>query len=339
MKRLLLVVALVFGAAFAQENTLNLLIWSEYIDPDIITQFEEEYGAEVVIDTYESNEDAIAKLQAGGLGLYDVVVPSNYIIPTFIELGLLQPLDKDIVTNLENLSGNFADPPYDPDNTYTAAYQWGTTGIAYRSDLVDEPESWGVLYSPDGTDQPFALLDDMRPMIGSSLLYLGYPYNSEDEDQLIEARDLLIDAKNRSLGFYGSPAARNLLISGDAAYAVVYSGDALGAFADDERIAYIIPEEGAEVWVDSMAVLADAPNPELANEFINFILRPEIGAQLTDYVSYATPNEEAVPLVDVEIRDNPIIFLSDEAMENLHFSETLENLELYDLVWTQIKSR
>ncbi|MDZ7705002.1 MAG: spermidine/putrescine ABC transporter substrate-binding protein [Trueperaceae bacterium] len=333
---LLLALALVCGAATAQ-TPLNLLIWSEYIDPAIVDAFEEEFDARVVIDTFESNEDALAKIEAGGLGLYDVVVPSNYIIPTFIELGLLQELDKEIVINLDNLLDTFADPPYDPGNTYTAAYQWGTTGIAYRSDRVDAPTSWGALFADP--DAPLALLDDMRPMIGSALLYLGYDYNSEDRDELVEARDLLVDTKNRSLGFYGSPAARNLLLTGDATYAVIYSGEALGANVDNELIDYVIPEEGAEVWVDSVAVVADAPNPELANEFINYILRPEVGAQLTNYITYASPNAAALPMVDEELRDNEIVFPSDETRERLVFTQQVDNLELYDLVWTQIKAR
>lgn len=341
MKKLVLSLTLlgVLSLGLAQQNTLNLLIWSEYIDPDIVTQFEEEYDARVVIDTYESNEDALAKLEAGGLGLYDVVIPSNYIIPVFVERGLLQPLDKSIVTNLSNLMDEFTDPPYDPDNTYTAAYQWGTTGLAYRSDLVEEPTSWAVLFDSEATDQPFALLDDMRPTIGAALLYLGHPYNTEEQGHLVEARDLLVDAKHRSLGFYGSPAARNLLVTGDAVYAVVYSGDAVGAFAEDEPIGYTIPQEGAEVWVDSMAVLTDAPNPELANNFIDFMLRPEIGAQLTNYVWFATPNEAALPYIDEEIKSDPAIMPDEEMMTRLYFSEDIENLELYDLIWTQIKSR
>jgi spermidine/putrescine transport system substrate-binding protein len=306
--------------SLAQTRTLNLLIWSEYIDPEIVRAFEEEYGARINIDTYESNEDALAKLEAGGLGLFDVVVPSNYIVPVFIELGLLQPLDQGIVTNLDNLMDDFLDPPYDPGNVYTAAYQWGTTGIAYRSDRVETPDSWAVLFDPEVTDEPFALLDDMRPMIGVALLYLGYDYNSEDPDELAEARDLLVDAKHRSLGFYGGPGGRNLLIQGEASYAVVYSGDALGAFADDERIAYAIPREGAEVWVDVMAVLANAPDAELANEFVNFMLRPDIGAQLTNYVYFASPNEAALPYIDEELAGDPIVFPDEETMGRLVFT-------------------
>lgn len=342
MKKLLFpIIALLLALplAQAQENVLNLFTWAEYIDPEIVRDFEEEFNARVVIDLFESNEDAIGKLQAGSLGLYDVVIPSNYAIPVFIELGFLQPLDHDIVTNLDNLSPTFRDPPYDPGNVFTAAYQWGTTGIAYRNDLVDTPTSWAVLFDPEGTDQTFTLIDDSRPMIGAALLYLGFDYNSEVPGELEAARDLLIEVKNRSLGFFTSVTARNMLLTGDTVYAVIYSGDAIVASFDDERISYTVPSEGSEIWVDSMAVLAQAPNPELANEFINFILRPDIGARLTNYVAYASPNAAALPFIDEDIRDNPLIFVSDEIMDKLVFTEDIERIDLYDLIWTQIKSR
>ncbi len=179
----------------------------------------------------------------------------------------------------------------------------------------------------------------MREMIGLTLLYLGYDFNSEDQGELMEARDALIAAKEGSLGFYGGPAARNLLLTGQAAYAVTFSGDALGAFAESDDIGYVIPEEGGEVWVDSLGVVANAPNAELANAFINFILRPEVGAALSNYVAYATPNREALPLVDEELRDDPVIYPSDDTIATLSFVLDVENLELYDLIWTQVKSR
>lgn len=337
----LLTLMLALGVALAQGGTLNLLIWSEYIDPDIVTQFEEEFDANVVIDTFESNEDALAKLEAGGLGLYDVVVPTDYIVPTFVELGVLQPLDREIVTNVANLSSQFIDPPYDPGNTYSVAYQWGTTGLAYRTDLADEPPtSWQVLFEPETHGQPVALIDSMREMIGLALMYSGYDLNSEDPDELTEARDVLMHAAEQSIGFYGGPAARNLLITGQATYVITYSGEVIGAFAEGaDNLGYVIPEEGGQIWVDSMAVVANAPNPELANEFINFILRPEIGAQLTNYVAFASPNQAAIPLIDDEIREDPAVFPDEDTIERLYFVQDVENLELYDLIWTQIRAR
>jgi len=335
----ILVAAMLVSSAFAQSNKLNFFTWPEYIDPDIITQFEEEFDAEVVVDLFESNEEALGKLQAGSLGLYDIAVITNYAIPVFAEQGMLQELNHDMLPNLSNLNPKFINPGFDPDNQYSAAYQWGTTALAYRADLVDEPPtSWDVLFDAD-SEATFALVDDVRPVVGAALLYLGYDYNSEKPEELIEAKDLLIDAKNRSLGFYGSVKASEFLISGEAQYAMVYTGDAGQAAAENENIKYVIPSEGAEIWVDSMTLLTDAPNPDLAHKFMNYILDAEIGGQLTNWVYYPSPNEAAKEFIDQEILDDPVIYLSQEEQDRLSYTLDVEQLELYDLIWTQIKSR
>ncbi|MBS3966496.1 MAG: spermidine/putrescine ABC transporter substrate-binding protein [Truepera sp.] len=324
----------------AQTRTLHLLTWSEYIDPDIVAQFEAEFDARIVIDTFESNEDALAKLKAAGLGVYDLVVPTDYIIPTFLELGLLQPLDHSRLPNLDNLAKNFRNPPFDPGNTYTVAYQWGTTGIAFRKDIVEPPTSWEVIFNPQSHGHPVALLDSMREMIGLALLYLGHDFNSENREELVQARELLIRAKEGSIGFYGSPAARNLLLTGDAVYAVVYSGDALGALAEGlADIDFVIPSEGGEIWVDNLAIVANAPNADLAHEFINFILRPEIGAQLSNFLAFSTPNQAALPFIDEALKANPYIYPEAQVLERLHYIEDVANLELWDLIWTQVRAR
>ncbi len=333
------VLALISGAAFAQIKKFNLFTWPEYIDPEIITQFEEEFDVEVTVDLFDSNEEALGKLQAGSLGLYDVAIITNYAIPVFAQQGFLQDLDQSKIPNLSNLDAKFINPGFDPNNQYSAAYQWGTTGLAYRADLVNEaPSSWDVIFNPE-SEATFTLLDDMRPMIGHALLYLGFDYNSQDPAELVAARDLLVETKNRSLGFYGSVKSAEFLLSGEAQYAVVYTGDALQAADEDENITYVIPQEGAEIWVDSMTLLADAPNPDMAHAFINYVLEAQIGAQLTNWVYYPSPNAAATEFIDQEILDNPAIYLSQEEQDRLDYTLDVENLELYDLVWTQVKSQ
>jgi spermidine/putrescine transport system substrate-binding protein len=334
----LLVLVALLPLSFAQ-NTMNLFTWPEYIDPEIISQFEEAFDVKVTVDLFDSNEEALGKLQAGSLGLYDVAIITSYAIPVFASQGMLQVLDHSRIPNISNLDAKFLDPSFDPGNTYSIAYQWGTTGLAYRADLVDEaPTSWAVIFDPE-SEASFTLIDDMRPMIGHALLYLGYDYNSQDADELVEARDLLIEAKERSLGFYGSVKSAEFLLTGEAQYAIVYTGDALQAADENENIKYVIPQEGAEIWVDSMTLLKDAPNPDMAYAFINYILEPEIGGQLTNWVFYPSPNAAAYDYIDEEIRSNPVIFLSAEEQARLDYTLDVENLELYDLIWTQIKSR
>lgn len=342
MKKLFTLVTLVVlfsSSVMAQTNKLNLFTWPEYMDPDIITQFEEKFDVEVTIDLFDSNEEALGKLQAGSLGLYDVAVITSYAIPVFSSQGMLQDLDQSKLPNLSNLDAKFINPSFDPNNQHSAAYQWGTTGLAYRADLVDEaPTSWDVIFNPEST-ATFSLLDDMRPMIGHALLYLGYNYNSEDPEELKQARDVLVETKNRSLGFYGSVKSAEFLLSGEAQYAIVYTGDALQAADEDENVKYSIPQEGAEIWVDNMTILKDAPNPEMAYAFINYILEPEIGAQLTNWVYYPSPNAASYEFIDEEIRENPAIFLTQEEQDRLDYTIDVESLELYDLIWTQVKSQ
>ena len=179
----------VVTTVWAQKNQLNLFIWSEYIDPQIIADFEKEYDCKVTIDLYEDNEAMLAKLQGGGVALYDICVPSDYIIPALLKLQLLAPLRHENIPNLKHLEGQFTSPPFDPGNKYTVAYQWGTSGIYLRK-KPDEAieETWGLIFDAKKQPGAFLLIDDMRAMIGAALIYKGYSVNSTDPQHLKEAR-------------------------------------------------------------------------------------------------------------------------------------------------------
>lgn len=326
----------------AQERTLNLYIWSEYLDPQIVTDFEEQTNSRVVISTYESNEDMVAKLQGGGVSQYDIVVPSDYIVPTMIQADLLQPLDKDQLPNLENLDSAFVDLPFDPDSTYTAAYQWGTTGLGYRQDQVPEAfeRSWGVIFDPEQQLGPFTLIDDQRPMVSAAAVYLGFDKNTTDPDDLRQVQALLLETKQRSAGFVGGVGGKNQLLTGTAVFAIVYSGDVLQASEENPDVDYFIPREGGEIWLDTLAIPAQAPHPELAHEFINTILDPEVGAQLSNYNRFATPNQASKPMIAPEDLANPMIYPDEETMQVLVFNKVLtsEEMRLLDALWTNVKS-
>ncbi|WP_117236905.1 polyamine ABC transporter substrate-binding protein [Thermus sediminis] len=340
MRGILVILAVFLTPGLAQKE-LRLFIWSEYIDPAILEAFSKETGLRVRVDLYESNEELIAKLRAGGVGQYDLIFPSDFYVPSLIQLKLVRPLDHAKIPNLKNLDDRFKNPPFDPGNRYSAAYQWGTTGLIYRKDRVPEPRSWAVLFKEPKA--PFILMDSPREMLGNVLKYLGYSVNTKNRMEVQRAGQVLLQAKRSRyfLGFEGGVGGKNRVVAGAATYAVVYNGDAIKA-ADENpsRVAFAIPQEGATLWVDSMMIPARAPNPEGAHRFINFILDPKVGAQLSNFNRFATPNKAALPYINPKDRRNPAIYPSPEAMRRLEYILDLgRDNRIYDEVWTAVKSR
>lgn len=321
--------------------TLNVFIWSEYMDPEIIKAFEQKHGCKVTIDLYEDNESMIAKLQGGGTSLYDIVVPGNYVVSAMVKLDLLAPLRKENIPNLKNLDDKFVSPAYDRDNKYTAAYQWGTVGIYTRKkpgQAVDE--TWGLLFDPKAKPGAFLMMDSIREMMGSALKYKGYSVNTTDQKQLKEVADLLAAAKKRSQGFEGGVGGKNKVLAKAVKAAVVYNGDAVKGTKDDPETYYFVPREGGVIWVDNLAIPSKAPHRETAEKFIDFILDPKIGAQLSDFNQYATPNKAARALVNADDGKNPAIYPPPEMMAKLEFVEDLgEQNRLFDEIWTMVKSK
>lgn len=325
----------------AEPCKLNVFIWSEYMDPEIIKAFEAKYACKVTIDLYEDNESMMAKLQGGGTSLYDIVVPGNYIMPAMVKLGLLAELRHANIPNLKNLDDKFVNPPYDPGNRYSAAYQWGTVGIYTRkkaNQAIDE--TWGYLFDPKAKPGAFMLMDSIREMMGSALKYKGYGVNTVDPKQLKEVADLLVATKRRSQGFEGGVGGKNKVLAKAIKAAVVYNGDAVKGTKDDPETYYFVPREGGVIWVDNLAIPAKAPHRDVAEKFIDFILDPKIGAQLSDFNQYATPNKAAKEFVNKGDVANPAIYPSAEMMAKLEFVIDLgEQNKLYDEIWTLVKSR
>lgn len=323
---------------------INIFHWSEYIDPEIYTQFEEEFGVRVVEDNFASNEDLLAKLQAGATG-YDIIVPSDYMVAIMINQNMLAELDKENIPNLENLDPQFTDMPFDPAGDYSVPYQWGTTGIGYRSDIVEEDiTSWAALFEPERLekyDGKISMLNDVREAVGAALKYEGYSLNTTDQAQLEEAQGLLLQQKP-FLAKYDSQSVADSLVSGDVVLAHGWSGDIFVAQTENEDIVYTIPEEGAVVWVDNLAIPAttEGDRKYTAEVFINYLLRPEIGAQITNWVWYGSPNAAAKPHINEDILSDPAIYPSDSVMQNLEFIRDVgEATQLYDRIWTEVKSQ
>jgi len=323
-------------------SELQLFNWTEYIDPEIYTLFEEEYGIHVVENNFASNEELLAKLQGGTEG-YDVIFPSDYTVSILIEEGMLAPLDHSLLSNLGNLGERFQNPPYDPGNVYCVPYQWGTTGFGYNSAEIEEPQSWSVLFDPDPESAWYGrttMLDDPREAFAAALIYLGYSVNTTDEAELEQARDLLIQAKAGLLG-YDSDQFEDLLAVGETLLAHGWNGDILMGQAENEDISYAVPQEGGVIWIDNMCIPGGTPPDRLlaAHLFIDFILRPEIGALVSEYTYYATPNAAAEAALGEEFLSDPAVYPPEDLIGRLQYIEPLGEFEsTYQRLWDEVKA-
>lgn len=345
---LLVMSLLVTATLSAQERTLNVFNWSQYMDPEIIEAFEAEYDVTVVENYFNSNGEMFAKLRAGGDSQYDIIVPSNYYVPRLIETGLVQPLDHEQLPHLNNLLSTFVNPNFDPGNQYSVAYQWGTTGVVYnRAVLGDVEKSWSVLFDPEvNPDQPFAVPEDAQVVLGSVCAWLGYGYDCDARDELMQAAEVMLDTKQRGnfVGFVQGTPVLQQIARGSVHAGITFNGDFI-FYKDEDPEAYadiefMIPEEGAEVWVDNLMIPANAPNADLAHAFIDYLLRAEVAAQLSNWTYYASPNAAAQPMLDPILQEVPITPTPDE-MEVLAFTPSLkgEELQFLQQLWREIEAR
>ena len=329
------------GPISAAPQQLNLFIWSEYIDPKVIKDFEKQFDCKVTIDLYDDEAAMMTKLQGGGASRYDVVVPPDHKVPAMIKLQLIAPLRHENLPNLKNLDPMFLNPPYDRSNRFTVAYQWGTVGIYVRTRSGENlPATWGLVFDPKLQPGPFVLIDGARDLVGAALKYQGHSLNSTDPEHLKAARDLILAAKKRCLGFDNSVGGQKKVLGKSVRAAIVFSGEAARGMDDDKNTTFIIPREGSQIWQDNLVVSAKAPHRDLAEKFINFTLDPKIAARIANFTQFATPNQAAKPFLDAEDLKDPTIYPSPDIMAKLEFLEDLgSKTRLYDEVWTQIKAK
>ncbi|MBA2481021.1 MAG: spermidine/putrescine ABC transporter substrate-binding protein [Planctomycetes bacterium] len=346
MMRLLSLILLMFvmtAVHAADGKQITVYMYSEYIDPAIPKQFEQATGIAVRIDVYEAQEEMLAKLRAGGAAQYDVVVASDVIVPAMITLGLVRRLDQAKIPNRANVDAQFVDPEFDIGNVYSWPYQWGTVGLLYKKGAVDpKMVSWGAVFDPVQQPGPFVLMDEMRTQLALALHHLGKPMNSRSPADLKAAGDLLITAKHsrKCLGFDGGVGAKNKVMAGEATIAVVYNGDAVRAMAEDPQLDFIVPSEGGVIAVDNLLISSGAPNPDGAHAFIDYILDAKVGAQLSLFNHYATPNRVSRELLPKPELANYAIYPPERVMRVLQYLEDLgPATKLYDEVWTAVKSR
>lgn len=335
------------GFYYAQEsNMMNsekvvVYNWGEYLDPEVLTMFEEETGIDVVYEEFETNEILYPKISSGAIA-YDVICPSDYMIQRMIENGLLAEINFDNIPNVKNIGKDYIEQSrqFDPENKYSVPYCWGTVGILYNKTMVDEPiTSWSVLWDEKYKDN-ILMQDSVRDAFGVTLKYLGYSLNSTDLDELTEARDLLIKQKPL-VQAYVIDQVRDKMIGNEAAIGVIYSGEAIYTQKENPDLEYVIPKEGSNIWIDSWVIPKNAENKENAEKFINFLCRPEIALMNFEYITYSTPNIEARKMIEDEaIRNSEIAFPDLSKYDNLETFQYLgtEADQTYGELWNQVKS-
>ena len=345
MKKFVILICLlaIFGCGGKKQETdsgkkLNLYIWSAYITDETVKRFEKQCGIDVRYDTYDSNEALLEKLQSG-VTEYDVVVPSDYMARILIHQDLLEPLDSHKIKGIENLTKRFRNMPFDPNNSHSIPYLWGTTGIGYNKTKITEPvDSWAILWNPKYKDR-ILMLDDLREVFGSALKWKGHSINSKNQAELEEAKNLLIEQKPL-VKTYNSASFDEVLLSGDVWLAHGWSGQLAKAADQNKDLAYIVPKEGGTIWVDNMAIPKNAKHLDEAYAFINFVLTPENAAEITNLSGYPSPNEAAKKFIKPEILHDPARYPDEQTLSKCEFLMDLgETSTLLDRYWTEIKSR
>ena len=328
-----------------QNVTINFANWGEYISdgtdgyPDVISEFERLTGITVKLTTFANNEELYAKMEAGAAD-YDVIIPSDYMISRMISEDMLEKLDFSNIPNYENIDAKYKNAEFDPNNEYSVPYFWGTVGIIYNKDLVDESDlGWDILWNEKYADQ-ILMFDNPRDAFAIAENMLGYSLNTEDPAELQAAADLLTEQKPL-VQAYVMDEIFNKMGAEEAAVAPYYAGDAVFLMRDYDFLGFYMPESGTNLFIDSMCIPKGSQNKKAAEMFINFMLEPEIGYVNSDYVGYSTPNAKSFELVDDERKNDGISYLDDEYL-SAH-TETFKALSpegdrrLSDL-WTQIRS-
>lgn len=323
-------------------GSLKVYNWGEYMDPQVLELFEKETGISVTYDEYETNE-SMYPIIAKGAADYDLICPSDYMIQKMSDEGLLEPINWSRIPNAKNIDDQYFEfaRGYDENNTYSMPYLWGTVGILYNKKMVKGPiDSWGVLWDTRYQDD-ILMQKSVRDAFGVALKYLGYSLNTTDETQLDEAKQKLLEQKHSGVvQAYVVDEVRDKMIAGEAAMGVIYSGEALTCMEENEDLAYVIPKEGSNLWMDNFAIVKGAKNKENAEKFLNFLCRPEIMKMNFEYITYSVPSSKARELLPDEYKNSTIAF---PALDSLKNCEVLKYVgkdgdSLYNQKWKEIMS-
>lgn len=324
------------GAARA-EGQLSIYNWFDYMPQELLDKFSQEHDVEITMDTYDSNETLLARLTAGVTG-YDIAVPGDYMVAILIEQGLLEKVEPNKMENFGNVDSQWVDVYYDEGRQYSVPYQWGTTSFMVDTAVYDgDIDTLAILFDPpEELSGRINMLRDVNDVLNAGLRYLGHPRCNDNPDQLRELNEMLVEAKQHWLGF-NSDAAREILVSGDAAAGMIYNGFGLRAREERESLKYAYPKEGLTAWMDNLVVLKGAPNLENAKLFLNFMMEPENAATLTNYARYTSGIEGTEPYLD-EVLATALELNPPEDAPTPEFVPPCpeEVIRLYDRIWTNL---
>ena len=315
--------------------TINVYNWGEYIDESVLGDFKRETGININYDTYPTNEDLYAKLKSGGVN-YDIAIPSDYMIERMINEDMLEKIDVNNIPNLHYIDERFTNLAYDPEGVYSVPYMWGTTGILYNKLLVSDPvDSWNILWDSKYSGKIF-MYDSMRDTLGVSLKRLGFSFNTRDLAQLEAAGAALIEQKPLVRAYVGD-TVRDSMIGNEAAFAVVFSGDAMFCMENNGDLDYAIPKEGSNVWFDAIVIPKGSAHKAEAEKFIDYLCKPEVCLKNVEYIGYSTVNRETFNMLSDEMKNNPAFWPSDEVFNNCEvFSDLGGFTKEFDRVWTEV---
>lgn len=320
------------------KESINVYNAGEYIDPETIKMFENETGIKVVYDTFASNEDLYVKLTQGA-DQYDVVVPSDYMIERLIKEDRLEKIDFTKIPNSELVNAQFKHPEYDPNNEYSVPYFSGTLGIVYNKTMVSKPvTSWADLWDITNKGQ-IIMYDSQRDSIAVALAKLGYSLNSTNPEELEAAKKALIDQKPL-VSAYLTDNGRDVVVQGEAAMAVMYSGDAALMISENPDLDYVVPSEGSNIWIDAFVIPKGTQHKEAAEKFIDFMSKPEISAKNAEYlVGYTSPIDGVKEFLPEELSKSEVAYPDYTKLPKLEtFRDLGDNVDLYDRVWTEVSA-
>lgn len=339
MKKFLTILLLLFTTcSFAAEKVVNLFNWSDYLPDSVVDKFEKETGIKVIYSEYDSNETMYTKLKAQPTVTYDVIIPSDYYVDKMRKQGMLQAIDKSQLPNFKNLDPKLLNRAYDPNNTYSVPYLWGTIGIVVNDKFYDPKTitKWSDFWQPQYNNK-LLILDDMRAAFGMTLMSLHYPINDTNPDHIKQAYEKLRELMP-NIKLFNSDSAENLFIDEDVTIGMNFNGDTFRDVAENPHLHYIYPKDGFNIWIDSMVIPKGAPHLQNAYKFINFLLRPDIAAEISESQQYSSPNLAAQKLVPADWHKNPIYNPDAETLKRAQSQTDLGDADaLYAKYWQMLK--
>ena len=325
------------GSGSAKNGELNLFVWTEYVPDSVIEKFEQEYGIDVNVSTFSTNEDMLAKVKSESEGTYDIVQPSDYMVESMIAQGLLEELDQDALTNLNNIGEQYLDPDYDPGNVYSIPYQGGVAAIGVNTSVIkEEITSYDDLFNPDYADS-LVVLDDYRATIGMTERSMGVSVNETDVDTLKEVSDKLLSLKD-IIKVYDSDSPKSELISGECSLAYCWSAEIALAMEENPDIKIVYPSDGAFKFLDNWCISKGSKNYDNAMKFINFMCEPEVAEMVMEEFPYMNCNQTAIDETP-DYANNEAKNVPADVYEAAERDQVLDNdtVAIYDKMWTQLK--